>query len=471
MSWELMLTLARYFNFTPVPLLVEDNMVGLRDPGGKWRGVIDLLHRKVAEVTLLPVTVTKHREEVLDFSLLLGTTTFGFLVKRPYDTPKTDALLKPFTYQVWWMILVATVAMGPLMYSLIIMRKKVCEKDTVLNRVFPLDECMWFVYGSMMRQGTELKPISDSSRILFATWWLFITIVTSFYTANLTAFLTFNGLQLHITRVEDLRKHHVTWLAFRDGALVEVISTHPKLQILRDLQAEGRGRFIDSRAEAVSLVRTNDYVYIDDMQVLDHLMQEDFKTQRRVGAKETCSFYSTPLASGDDVDFVFWFGYGFRKGSDLTPLFNGFFRRLAFFGILNFLHDNVTSNSPICTMPKGFKDRSLQNKDFYTTYVLGAIGIVLAAGALGCECLVRRARRCRHDQDDLDADYPTTHLPDNVPSILGVESIGVKHDPIWGSANLPPLPDTRARTPFHVRYPQYSHGRHGQASDAAFVRP
>lgn len=49
-------------------------------------------------------------------------------------------------------------------------------------------------------------------------------IVTSFYTANLTAFLTFNGLQLPITDVEDLAKYpQITWLASPDGAVVDVI--------------------------------------------------------------------------------------------------------------------------------------------------------------------------------------------------------------------------------------------------------
>ncbi|XP_042235204.1 glutamate receptor ionotropic, kainate 2-like isoform X3 [Homarus americanus] len=302
----------------------------------------------------------------------------------------------------------------------------------------------------MMKQGSMLKPISDSSRILIATWWLFIMIVTSFYTANLTAFLTFNGLKLPIEKVEDLENlPGVSWLAFRDGALVEVITTHPKLKVLRDLQAKGRGRFINSRAEAVALVRTNEYVYIDDMQVLEYLIQEDFKTQRRKEANETCSFYTTTLTS--DKGFTFWYGYGFRKDSEYSDLFNGFFRRLSFFGILNFLHDNVTSNSPVCTLPKGFKDRRLQNKDFYTTYVLGSAGVLAALTALICEFVCRKSRRTGRNMTP-----PTTTFTGRMGSTLGFggSSQGVQ-DLNW-SSNLPPLPSMRPRTPFEVRYPHYN---------------
>ena len=62
--------------------------------------------------------------------------------------------------------------------------------------------------------------LADSSRILFATWWIYIVILTSFYTANLTAFMTFNGLSLPVTSVFDLNSYgQVRWLATEDDAI------------------------------------------------------------------------------------------------------------------------------------------------------------------------------------------------------------------------------------------------------------
>ncbi|KAG7176495.1 Glutamate receptor ionotropic, delta-1-like 33 [Homarus americanus] len=120
MSWELMMTLANYFNFTPVPLVAEDDVIGLRSESGEWKGAMQLLDSKV-----------------LDFSLLLGTTTFGILAKRPKDSPKPDALLKPFSLEVWWLILAATAVMGPLIYFIIVVRVRLCKGDPRLTRVFP----------------------------------------------------------------------------------------------------------------------------------------------------------------------------------------------------------------------------------------------------------------------------------------------------------------------------------------------
>lgn len=61
--------------------------------------------------------------------------------------------------------------------------------------------------------------IADSTRLLFATWWIFITILTSFYTANLTAFLTLSKFTLPYNSMEDIRDHNQKFVATRGGAV------------------------------------------------------------------------------------------------------------------------------------------------------------------------------------------------------------------------------------------------------------
>ncbi|KAK8398966.1 hypothetical protein O3P69_004225 [Scylla paramamosain] len=450
MSWDVMNALASYFNFTPEPVAAYDNLVGVKGENG-WKGALQLIANEEAEFTLMPVTVTEVRKEVVEFSHLLGTTSFGMLVKRPEYTPKPDALLKPFNKEVWFWIIGSMATMGPLIYFIIVFRVRLCRGDPKLTRIMPFDQCCWFVYGAMMKQGSVLKPISDSSRILFATWWLFIMIVTSFYTANLTAFLTFNGLQLPINEVADLEKHSdITWLASRDGAVVDVITSHPQLEILRELKKKGRGRYIDSREEALALVRAGDHVYIDDVQVLEYLIQEDFKRQQREELNQTCNFYTSELERGGEL--TFWYGFGFKNGSEYTDLFNGFFRRLSIFGILNFLRNSATASSPVCTLPKGFKDRALENKDLYTTYVLYAIGIVASLLALLTESFFRRAMRQTHNL--AMATRKTFSDRFNSPPIKVTPS-RTGPTQTWNSG-LPPLPEHRLRTPFEVKYPQFA---------------
>lgn len=58
-------------------------------------------------------------------------------------------------------------------------------------------------------------PITDSTRILFATWWLFILILTSFYTANLTAFLTKPQFTLPINNLQDIVHKGYQWVTYK----------------------------------------------------------------------------------------------------------------------------------------------------------------------------------------------------------------------------------------------------------------
>lgn len=56
--------------------------------------------------------------------------------------------------------------------------------------------------------------------MLFATWWIFITILTSFYTANLTAFLTLSKFTLPINTADDILQKEKHFVA-RTGGCVE----------------------------------------------------------------------------------------------------------------------------------------------------------------------------------------------------------------------------------------------------------
>lgn len=71
-------------------------------------------------------------------------------------------------------------------------------------------------------QATLLTPhvcniVIDSTRLLFATWWIFIMILTAFYTANLTAFLTLSRFTLPIENVEDIAESNKQWFAAKGG--------------------------------------------------------------------------------------------------------------------------------------------------------------------------------------------------------------------------------------------------------------
>lgn len=64
----------------------------------------------------------------------------------------------------------------------------------------------------------------DSSRILFATWWLFVTILTAFYTANLTAYLTLSKIPIPFDSLQKIG-YRDYWVARAGDTLEAVIKS------------------------------------------------------------------------------------------------------------------------------------------------------------------------------------------------------------------------------------------------------
>lgn len=53
--------------------------------------------------------------------------------------------------------------------------------------------------------------------ILFATWWMYVILVTSLYSANLTAFVTMNTFTLPIRNEIDVVQRGFFWTVKNDG--------------------------------------------------------------------------------------------------------------------------------------------------------------------------------------------------------------------------------------------------------------
>ena len=76
-----------------------------------------------------------------------------------------------------------------------------------------------------MKQGSTLSPSADVARILFGTWWVFITIVTAFYTAQLTVVLASSTRLLPVNNLREINQDSAaTWVAQGGGALGNWIS-------------------------------------------------------------------------------------------------------------------------------------------------------------------------------------------------------------------------------------------------------
>ena len=79
--------------------------------------------------------------------------------------------------------------------------RKTAKETNEPGDEFSLYNSLWFATASMLQQGPDNTPKSPSGRLLASSFWFFVLLMISTYTANLAAFFTSkNHLVKRITR-------------------------------------------------------------------------------------------------------------------------------------------------------------------------------------------------------------------------------------------------------------------------------
>ncbi|XP_037081492.1 LOW QUALITY PROTEIN: glutamate receptor ionotropic, kainate 2-like [Pollicipes pollicipes] len=181
---------------------------------GKWNGMIGELLEGNAHMAITDLTITKSRQEVVDFTMQWLSLGIGLLYTKPVrQPPNLFSFLSPLSLEVWIYIALAYLGVSVLMFLLA--RFTPYEWDhphpchlnqDVLENQFNFLNALWFCIGSLVQQGCDFLPKAVSTRMVAGSWWFFTLIMVSSYTANLAAFLTVETLVSPISSAEDLAR-------------------------------------------------------------------------------------------------------------------------------------------------------------------------------------------------------------------------------------------------------------------------
>ncbi|KAG6455018.1 hypothetical protein O3G_MSEX008987 [Manduca sexta] len=330
-------------------------------------------------------------QKMVTFSTDLDEGVWMMMLKRPQASAAGSGLLAPFNNLVWYLTLASVLSYGPCITLLTSLRSKlVGDKE----RTLPLSPSFWFVYSAFIRQGTNLAPEANTTRILFATWWIFIILLSAFYTANLTAFLTLSKFTLDIETTRDLYKKNYRWVS-AEGSAVQYSVTNPNsdLYYLNKMINSGRALFRNFRHnfEYLPMVKSGSVLVKEDL-AIDHLMYNDYVQKTREGMSESdrCTYVVAPTAfMKRQRAFVY------PLGSILENLFNPVLHYILQAGIIDFLKATDLPLTRICPLDLQSKDRQLRNTDLMMTYFIMAIGLAAALAVFIGELIIKRYSRVK----------------------------------------------------------------------------
>ncbi|XP_070502352.1 glutamate receptor ionotropic, delta-1 [Chironomus tepperi] len=385
-AFDFLEILMKKFEFKYEVVLPNFNIAG--SSNDSTGSIMEMLVQKKVDMAVAFIPYMADLLSHIEFSTPLDEGEWRMIMLRPQESASGAGLLAPFDEIVWYLILVSLIVTGPIIFCIVWLYCRFA-KDDEEQKYYTLSQCVWYVYGALMKQGSTLTPTADSIRVVFATWWMFITILTSFYTANLTAFLTLSRFTLDINEPKDLLNKRHQFIGLRGSAVDYAIrNTNEELDFLMPMVEKNLGIFSNKNNDTdilLNQIMKKDYVFIRDKPAIDHLVYNDWRKRKTMPSERLqCPFALSKLSSLRRKR-----GFAFPIGSKWRPLFDEVLIHAVESGIVKHRLSYGLPKAEICPQNLGSLERQLRLNDLATTYLTMLVGFVTALVVFVSEIIMR----------------------------------------------------------------------------------
>ncbi|XP_068229817.1 glutamate receptor ionotropic, delta-2-like [Palaemon carinicauda] len=210
----LLRNLGSYLNFTYSVFVSPDDTWGNVQPDGTVTGIVGMVARHEVDFAIATVTITEGRASVVDFTLPYYYTALQLVSRVPGLKNRALAVMSPFTLQVWLIIAMIVLLMGPVMYADSYLLKKFLQES---SPPLGLQWCSFNMFRNIVVQGNLIRSRFWSQRFLLFLWYFSCLIISALYSGMLTAVLAIPTYETPIDSLTDLPR------AVKDGFVVGVM--------------------------------------------------------------------------------------------------------------------------------------------------------------------------------------------------------------------------------------------------------
>ncbi|XP_069950352.1 ionotropic receptor 93a-like [Cherax quadricarinatus] len=238
---DMVTSLARIFNFT-INILESPpgEMWGDITANGTWNGMVGLFGREEGDIGVANIFITAvgGRQEFQEYTTYYDQESTCFMIQSEGEFPRWQSLALPFTRTTWLAVLVVLIVTGPLLYFLAKLTGFSGEKMAAQS----LSYTTLYTAGMHFRYSLRVAPSSASLQVFLLFLWFYITIITTGYCSNLTAFLTVDRSPPGINSIKEL--YHSSLSVFGLGSFFGYSMAESTNEDLRGLSK----RFISMRS-------------------------------------------------------------------------------------------------------------------------------------------------------------------------------------------------------------------------------
>ncbi|KAK2714026.1 ionotropic receptor 93a-like [Artemia franciscana] len=379
-----------HLNFTYTVIEPMDGLWGSPVGRNRWNGMVEVVRTGEADVGAAAFTITEERQRAIDFSIPFDLQPHGFIASRPDEISRALLFIQPFQTSTWIVLFLMVLAIGPVLWLINLANPYYeVKKIRVNGNIFKLKNVVWYCSASMLNQGQSELPSAISGRVLVTFWWLFVIVVLASYSGELVAFLTFPTYEYPIKTIDDILEpsNVLTW-GFLEGTALFRYLENSDVDRYRELYRGGiqHKKLSD---EVLSMVRSEDHVFIDWKTSLLSLMKEEYLKSER------CDF-----SLGKEEFLTERVALAFPKHSTIREQINKWIDKYFTAGLIEkFRVDNWPAPDECSTTAQGGSGtmRAINLRDTQGAFYVLLIGFMVAFAAFLGE-RIARYRRKKHEE-------------------------------------------------------------------------
>ncbi|XP_066955368.1 glutamate receptor-like isoform X2 [Macrobrachium rosenbergii] len=265
-DYNVLSTLGKKFNFTFEVSLTPDKLWGGVLKDGRVTGMVGAVHRFEVHLAINELTITAPREKAVDFTIPYFLESTTVISPAPTKILSPKSVLEPFKAEVWLLLSLLTLAMGPTVKLFIWMRKYFLNENT--EKDLSLNDLTFGMFKPMVVQGCMILPLTWCLRCIFVSWFVFNTYVFALYSGVLTSVLSVPSYEKPIDSLYDLLdaiRHRGTKMLTVCGSNNEYLFSMTTQKVYVDIWAlfDYSIGCVKSWDEGVDKVITGNYAYIN----------------------------------------------------------------------------------------------------------------------------------------------------------------------------------------------------------------
>ncbi|XP_042858447.1 glutamate receptor ionotropic, delta-1-like [Penaeus japonicus] len=356
---------------------------------GSFNRMVGMVQSHWMDVAMATITITQIRETVIDFTHAFYEEPTAILIPPPREQNNFLAFLQPFTWQVWTLILVSILVVGPLTGVLVnAVDLPVLYPHRQESSSRTLVRYVWDCAFCLTSQGNDMRQ-SEPARILSAFWWVYCIIIIYTYNGTLIAFLTIPRLTNLINSLDELANQRDVLWTYRSNSAHEMLFANAPApgtyNRIGKLLSERPDLLVKTDQDGVEAVLGGHIAFIKERSWLDFAMEADYLTTKQCRLSLVNHYF-----------FSAGYGWALQSESPFLRLFNAEFLKMAQSGLLTTWKQTYWPKPNECSAGGGGAasgPKSLKLKNFSGHFFIFGVGQLLALLCFAFEKVSQRVLR------------------------------------------------------------------------------